>query len=133
MTSYPSASFDKRLLAQTIDITLLLPSIFLLDMIWEVRPSGYWIYYFALHYTYVIPFELSPLKGTPGKRLLGLVVLTDGDCPIDLRACLLRNLVKWLSLLPVSIGFFMIYFHPLHKSLHDALSGTKVANTSPVE
>lgn len=129
MTSYYPASFDKRLLAQTIDITLLLPLIFLLDMIWEARPFGYWLYYLAFYYTYVIPFELSPMRGTPGKKLLGLAVLTSSDSPIGLRACLLRNFGKWLSLLPVSLGFFMIYFHPLRKSLHDILSGTKVTET----
>ncbi len=133
MTSHYPASFDKRLLAQTIDITLLLPLIFLLDLIWEVRPHGYWLFYFAFYYTYVIPFELSPLRGTPGKKLLGLVVLTSSDGPLYFRACLLRNLGKWLSLLPVSLGFFMVYFHPLRKSLHDILSSTKVVDTSPVK
>jgi uncharacterized RDD family membrane protein YckC len=66
------------------------------------------------------------VKGaTPGKRLLGLVVVAeDGGAPIGLSRAAIRVLGYLLSGLTLGIGFFMIAFGGA--GLHDRLAGTRV-------
>jgi uncharacterized RDD family membrane protein YckC/predicted component of type VI protein secretion system len=66
------------------------------------------------------------MKGaTPGKRLLGLVVVAeDGSEPIGLSRATVRVLGYLLSGLTLGIGFLMIAFGGA--GLHDRLAGTRV-------
>jgi uncharacterized RDD family membrane protein YckC len=66
------------------------------------------------------------VKGaTPGKRLLGLVVVAeDGSAPIGLSRAAIRVLGYLLSGLTLGIGFLMIAFGG--SGLHDRLAGTRV-------
>lgn len=71
------------------------------------------------------------MSATPGKKIAGLrVAKINGEQP-ELSAVLMRNLGKWLSLLPVSFGFFMIYFTKGSKAFHDKLTGTCVVVNTP--
>ena len=66
------------------------------------------------------------VKGaTPGKRLLGLVVVAeDGSVPIGLSRAAIRVLGYLLSGLTLGIGFLMIALSG--SGLHDRLAGTRV-------
>jgi len=130
MSNYMPASFDKRLLAQTIDLTLMVPVVVLLNFLWEVRPTAFWVYYLALYYAFVVPFEISPMQGTPGKTLTGLRVVAEKGGKLPLSTCLFRQLGKWLSFIPVSLGYFIIYFHAERKSFHDLISHSQVVDVT---
>jgi uncharacterized RDD family membrane protein YckC len=69
--------------------------------------------------------------GTPGKKLLGLAVVTaDGSSPGFFRA-LARSLGWVLSTPLANFGFIIALFHPRTRTLHDMLSGTYVVEAGP--
>ncbi len=67
------------------------------------------------------------LRGqTPGKRLLGIMVISScGERPSIARS-LLRTGAYLLSALPVSIGFLWVGFDRERRALHDWVAGTYV-------
>lgn len=67
------------------------------------------------------------LRGqTPGKRLLGIMVVNiHGERPSVVRS-LLRTVAYLLSALPVSIGFLWVGFDRERRALHDWVAGTYV-------
>jgi len=69
--------------------------------------------------------------GTPGKRLLGLRVVTaEGAAPGVVRS--LARAFGWLFSTPLgNFGFWMALFHPKTRALHDVLSGTYVVEVGP--
>lgn len=87
---------------------------------------GPWLYFALL--------EASPLAGTPGKRLLGsrLAVAGTGERAGILR-CLLRGILKLVSLLPCFGGYLLAVVHPRGATLHDWLSGTEVVRLEATE
>jgi uncharacterized RDD family membrane protein YckC len=75
----------------------------------------------AVYYVY----HWGMKQATPGKRLLGLVVVAeDGSEPIGLSRATVRVLGYLLSGLTLGIGFLMIAFGGA--GLHDRLAGTRV-------
>ncbi|MFI5362642.1 MAG: RDD family protein [Elusimicrobiota bacterium] len=69
--------------------------------------------------------------GTPGKKLLGLAVVTaDGSFPGFGRA-LARSLGWVLSTPFANFGFLVALFHPRTRALHDLLAGTYVVEAGP--
>lgn len=69
--------------------------------------------------------------GTPGKKALGLAVVTaDGSSPGFIRA-LARSLGWVLSTPLANFGFIIALFHPRTRTLHDMLSGTYVVEAGP--
>ena len=69
--------------------------------------------------------------GTPGKKLLGLAVVTaHGSFPGFFRA-LVRALGWVLSTPLANFGFVIALFHPRTRALHDMLSGTYVVEAGP--
>jgi uncharacterized RDD family membrane protein YckC len=74
---------------------------------------------------YVVLF-LSTRGQTPGKQLLGLLVINAyGERP-SLPKTLLRTVGYALSVLPFSLGFLWIGFDREKRALHDWLAGTYV-------
>ena len=69
--------------------------------------------------------------GTPGKKLLGLAVVTaDGSSPGFFRA--LARALGWVLSTPfANFGFVIALFHPRTRTLHDMLSGTYVVEAGP--
>ena len=69
--------------------------------------------------------------GTPGKKLLGLVVVTaDGSFPGFFRA--LARALGWVLSTPLAnFGFLVALFHPRTRTLHDMLCGTYVVEAGP--
>lgn len=67
------------------------------------------------------------LQGTPGKLLMGCLVVDAGSGRrISLRQSLLRGLAMLLSALPAGLGFLWIGWNRRRQGLHDSLSGTLV-------
>lgn len=129
--SHRSASFNQRLLAQMLDITLIFPAFVLLDHFWLYGGYGFWILCGSFYFVCSVLFENSNRKGTPGKTLLSLEVTPINQNTYGLKNILIRQIFKLLSLLPCCLGFFMIYFHPRGQALHDYLTGTVVISKIP--
>jgi uncharacterized RDD family membrane protein YckC len=68
---------------------------------------------------------------TPGKKLLGLRVVTaDGSTPGSTRA--LARALGWVLSTPLAnFGFILALFHPKTRALHDLLAGTYVVEDGP--
>jgi hypothetical protein len=83
----------------------------------------------AIEWGYFILFELTTGGRSPGKALLGLRVLRDGGEPVDLRASLMRNLLRVVDALPVNyvVGLVAMVLSPEGKRLGDLAAGTIVA------
>jgi uncharacterized RDD family membrane protein YckC len=102
----------------------------------EIIESGGLLYLFALfvllqlaiEWGYFLVFELTTGGRSPGKALLGLRVLRDGGEPIDLRASLVRNLLRVVDVLPANylIGLTAMVLSPESKRLGDFAAGTIV-------
>jgi len=79
--------------------------------------SGYWIL-----------FEFFARGVTPGKRVFGLRVIGDRGLPLTLGQVVLRNLVRFVDLLPGpgTVAALTMVAHPQHKRLGDLVAGTLV-------
>ena len=90
--------------------------------------------FFLLQWGYFFGFELAWRGQTPGKRVLGLRVVTDEGGPPGAVACFVRNLVRILDLLPgtYGIGAIAVYLSRSGKRLGDLAAGTVVIREEPV-
>lgn len=83
---------------------------------------------FFVTWWYMVLFEVLNQGRSPGKSLMGLRVVNDDGTPIGWSASLLRNLLRFVDMLPFgySIGAFTCLQHPLFKRLGDLAAGTLV-------
>ncbi|MDA8633414.1 RDD family protein [Verrucomicrobiales bacterium] len=81
----------------------------------------------AAGWLYFTVFEVSPLNGSLGKRIVGLEVSRNNGSKIDIRTASLRNLAKIGSGLMLGIGFFISLFSPRGQTFHDLVSHTVVS------
>ncbi len=83
---------------------------------------------FGLLWGYFIFFETLWNGETPGKRLCGIRVLRDGGFPIDFRAAVVRNIMRYVDFLPMSygVGALSMFASKESKRLGDYAAGTIV-------
>jgi len=83
---------------------------------------------FAVSWWYMVLFEVLHQGRSPGKQWMGLRVIHDDGTPIGWSASLLRNLLRFVDLLPFGYGFGAISClqHPTFKRLGDIAAGTLV-------
>ena len=75
---------------------------------------------------YHVAFEQTRWRGTPGKRLLGIVVADRADAAPSLLRSLLRNGAGVLSWISLNLGHALAALPPEHRALHDHIAGTRV-------
>jgi len=63
---------------------------------------------FVISWLYPVIFELLPAAATPGKRTMGLSVMMANGLPITPAACLIRNLLRAVDMLPLCYGFAVV-------------------------
>jgi uncharacterized RDD family membrane protein YckC len=87
---------------------------------------------FAVMSLYWILFEFFGSGVTPGKRVMGLRVIGDRGLPLTLGQVVLRNLVRFVDLLPGpgGVAALTMALHPQHKRLGDLVAGTLVIRDS---
>jgi len=90
---------------------------------------------FALGWGYFIFFELIWNGQTPGKRAVGIRVLTTRGEPVTLVHSLVRNLLRLVDALPSAymIGIISILVTPRSQRLGDLAAGTIVVRERPAE
>lgn len=81
---------------------------------------------FTLGLLYKPFFESSVLSATPGKALMGLVVLTESGDRITFKTALIRFLTSYISVFTIYIGYLMQPFTKRKQTLHDMISETVV-------
>lgn len=116
---------SERLFAYNIDITILILLFMLISFIVDNNTILYSICLsvITLYYTF---FESSKWQGTPGKTYHKLKVVGENGEKITILKALLRVLLKYVSILLLFLGIFMIYFRKDRKSLHDIILKTQV-------
>ena len=86
------------------------------------------VLYALLALVWSVGFESSPWQATPGKRALGLVVLSTDGKKITTGHALQRYLASSLSWLTLNFGHAMAALPPQHLALHDRISDTRVVH-----
>jgi uncharacterized RDD family membrane protein YckC len=80
-------------------------------------------------------FELTAAAATPGKRVMGLVVLMANGLPITPAGCLIRNLLRVVDALPLfyAFGIVCILLRNDSRRIGDLAGGTVVAYRDDVQ
>lgn len=72
-------------------------------------------------------FDSSEMMGTPGKALLGIVLVRDNSLErVSFKTAVIRYLLKSLSCLILMIGYLMQPFTRKRQTLHDMITETVV-------
>lgn len=79
-----------------------------------------------LDWLYFALFESSHWSATPGKKLLGMVVVDRDGRRIGFLRATGRFFAKFLSMIPLCLGFILAAWNPRKRALHDYLAGTLV-------
>jgi uncharacterized membrane protein SpoIIM required for sporulation/uncharacterized RDD family membrane protein YckC len=90
---------------------------------------------FAVWAGYFILFEGLRQGQTPGKRMVGIRVVSDTGNAVGLGAAVARNLLRIADFLPPPYltGLLLVALHPRGKRLGDMVAGTVVARDRPAE
>jgi uncharacterized RDD family membrane protein YckC len=93
-----------------------------------VMMAGFMLIDFVLQWTYFVFFEQLMQGRSPGKAVMGLRVVRRGGLPIDLRASLLRNLLRVVDMLPTYylIGLTSLFVSKRTQRLGDFAADTIV-------
>ncbi len=83
---------------------------------------------FVVSWWYMVLFEVLNQGRSPGKQIMGLRVVQDDGRPIGWSASLIRNLLRFVDMLPFGYTFGAISClqHPTFKRLGDLAAGTLV-------
>jgi uncharacterized RDD family membrane protein YckC len=83
---------------------------------------------FVVSWWYMVLFEVLNQGRSPGKQWMGLRVVHDDGTPVGWSASLLRNLLRFVDLLPFGyfLGAISCLQHPGFKRLGDLAAGTLV-------
>ena len=83
--------------------------------------------YLLVGWIYFAGFESSEGQATIGKTITGTIVCDLQGGHISFWRASLRYLAKFLSILTLGIGFFIMVRHPRRQALHDRVAKTVVA------
>jgi uncharacterized RDD family membrane protein YckC len=126
------AGLLSRSLAFALDLLIrgaLLTGLFLLlGALGDFGTGVFMLALFLVNWGYMVLFEVLHQGRTPGKQVMGLRVVHDDGTPVGWSASLLRNLLRFVDMLPFGygVGAFACLHHPRFKRLGDLASGTLV-------
>ena len=115
------APFWSRVLAQNLDLAVLLAPAYLLS--WLISDNVFFYSSMLIVYLiYHIICEMSSWRGSVGKRVLKLEVRAEDSDINPLKRTLIRNFLKILSISLLFYGFLMASFDRRRQTLHDKIS-----------
>lgn len=145
---YRPAGFFKRAIAFFVDYMPIQLALYVLSSMLfgvtpldvesldpEVRVDAFWsrlgvgIGAWTIYTIYCIVGEISPWRGTFGKKVMGIRVITDTGKRLSAGKVILRNLMKLLSAIPCYLGFFAALVTKGNRAWHDILSGAAVVDS----
>lgn len=121
-----------RVLAYAIDLAIrgavMLVLFIALALLGQLGYGLGLILMFLLNWWYMVLFEVLNQGRSPGKQIMGLRVVHDDGTPIDWSASLVRNLLRFVDLLPFAytLGALSCLMHPTFKRLGDIAAGSLV-------
>ncbi len=88
------------------------------------------IFYFLLEWFYPVVFEVMFNGQTPGKKQMQLAVVNDDGTPVGFSASLIRNLLRFVDLLPFAYiaGLISMVVNGQCKRIGDLAAGTIVVH-----
>ncbi len=123
------AGFLTRFVALFIDgIILLIPAIIL-----GFATSG--LGSVVVYFLYKTVWECSKTQATPGKRAMGIMVVTKEGQQLDFRTSAIRSVVSFLSSSCMFLGHFVALFTDKNQTVHDLIAETLVVqgeNSAPL-
>lgn len=128
----PAAGPVPRALAWLIDLAirmaLLMAISMVLGMLGAFGNGVYLILLFVVFWAYPVVFEAMYGGQTPGKRALGLRVVSADGAPIGWMASFVRNLMRTVDMLPFGYGAGLVasLADPWSRRLGDMVAGTLV-------
>lgn len=129
---YKPAGFWIRFVATTIDSLIIAIIGFVLSYIFQDSPgdidnsTSANIFEFVYSVVFIIYLTASKYKGTPGKLIVGIQVLSIYHEKIGIGRSIGRFFATILSGIIFYIGFIMAGFTEDKKALHDMICGTRV-------
>lgn len=135
----PAAGPLPRALAWAMDaairIALLLPVAFLAGLLSEFGIGIYLLALFAVFWGYPIAFEQLWNGQTPGKRVMGLRVISADGAPVGLLASVVRNLLRTVDMLPFgyALGIVTGLLDAHGRRIGDMVAGSLVVHVPPPE
>ncbi len=120
------AGFFRRLAASFIDgLILVIPTLVLGGSLGNPYAGFGLGFVIAIFYRPI--FESSVLCGTPGKALMGIVVVSeDQGTQLTFKKAMTRFLTSYLSMIICYIGYLMQPFTSKRQTLHDMISESVV-------
>lgn len=116
------SGFWRRFMATVIDaLIILIPAAILGTLVPYVGGL-------VLGLLYKPVFEASPLKGTPGKAMMRMVVLSEAGERLTLKQSYIRYFCSILSGFVLGIGYLMNLFTAKRQTLHDMIAESVVIN-----
>ncbi len=124
-----------RALAFFIDLLFRLVAVYLFFIVFQALSwanGPIYILYFLLEWFYPVAFEILYHGQTPGKRIVGLVVVNDDLTPIKWNASIIRNFLRTADFLPFLYvgGVICMILNTNYKRLGDIAAGTIVVYKS---
>ena len=110
------AGFWRRFVAMFLDCLILLIPAAILGVL--VPYAGGLV----LGLIYKPVFEASPLKGTPGKAMMGMMVVSESGERLTIKQSYIRYFVSILSGFVLCIGYLMNLFTAKRQTLHDMIA-----------
>lgn len=130
------AGFFRRAWAMILDFFLLLilaiPVAFLFSSFVNDEELIMRFIIFVIAWPYYALFESSSWRGTPGKKVFGMIVTDRNGERISFARASGRYFGKILSRLICYAGYFMAAFTAEKQALHDLMSGCFVIKNSPI-
>ena len=132
--SMPVASLVSRSLAFIVDIVIRWAIIWVGWIIFSSFGNfGEGLFYltvFLLEWFYPVLFEVFYNGQTPGKKILGIMVINDDGTPIDWSSSIVRNLLRFADFLPFfyAAGLLSMMFSQDFKRLGAFAAGTLVVH-----
>lgn len=118
------SSVGRRFGAAIIDgLVLIIPSTILA---WVLPVVGAYIGWFLASLLYFPVLESSSLKGTLGKKVLDIQVVTMNGNQLTFRQAVIRYLVKFVSSCMLCVGHFFAFFTERKQAAHDLVAETVV-------
>ena len=119
------AGFFRRFAASLIDGLILILPILIIGGSLQNAMTGFGVG-FILAFLYKPIFESSILSATPGKALMGVVVVSESGDRLTFKQAAIRFFSSYISMIIGYIGYLMQPFTSKRQTLHDMISESVV-------
>lgn len=116
------SGFWKRFVALIIDTLIMIIPAIILGSVTKYMGG------IIIGLLYKPVFEASPLMATPGKAMMGLVVVSEKGDRLTIKQAYIRYFCSILSGMVMCIGYLMNLFTAKKQTLHDMIAETVVIN-----